>query len=54
MTKRMLAVLPGVRSSGAPGMPTGQMPPPMTIGRKLMYAALVTPGMARTWSITRV
>ena len=31
---------------------TDQMPPRMTMGRKLMYAALFTPGSARTSSST--
>ena len=47
VTNRMLAVLLSRRSSSTPLMPTGQMPPPHTIGRPLMYAALVTPGSAR-------
>ncbi len=54
VTKRMLAVAWSRRSAGRPGSPTPQIPPGTTIGRKLMYAAPDTPGIARTSSSTRV
>ena len=47
VVKRRLAICCRAGSSGRPGIPTCQMPPRITIGRKLMYAAAETPGSRR-------
>jgi hypothetical protein len=44
----MLATRGSEGLGGRPSTDTGQIPPPTAMGRKLMYAALETPGSART------
>ena len=59
--KTLLLLLVGPADAGDGGggaageipLPTGQMPPVNVIGAKLVYAALVTPGNARTRASTR-